>query len=66
MRNRQDGQGKALYVLEVEEEIRRLGKGGTGTQVSVEEARERGLTDALPMDARRRGPTARRAEPPKD
>ena len=50
MRNKQDGRGKADYVQETEDEIRRLGRGGTGLHESLTDARDRGVTKALRQD----------------
>ncbi len=48
MKNKQDGRGKAEYVQETEENIRRLGPGGEGLHESLRDAQERGVTSALP------------------
>jgi hypothetical protein len=51
MKNKQDGRGKAEYVQETEETIRRLGPGGKGLHQSLSDAQQRGVTKALPTQA---------------
>jgi hypothetical protein len=51
MKNKQDGRGKAEYVQDTEENIRRLGRGGEGLHESLRDAQERGVTDAQPTEA---------------
>jgi hypothetical protein len=51
MKNKQDGRGKAEYVQETEENIRRLGAGGEGLHESLRDAQERGVTNARPAEA---------------
>jgi hypothetical protein len=64
MKNKQDGRGKAEYVQQTEENIRRLGPGGEGLHESLRDAQERGVTNALPAQAPRASGGKEGAAPP--